>query len=1052
MSGTGLPGVPCWPKRTDSEKRQWKEKLEEMKGKSFSYSVNGFDTSRYTSDAATITIQVEEDGAIQCTDPACVAEKRHQFGRKAATRGEFNAHKHVISYHRPSRKTVAGESSSHPEKKQQRAISMFGFTVRPSKTKGSVASNEVGVSSSSTKNDCPGGGGGDGDSSPNTVGGRKRCSYDGNASDVSTEIESPYPTRNGRSGTVKIPKQNKDDSPSSSLPSLSSSDEMGEGCDADVIDARAAEAASSASWACPVPPWAYKFAADAGAKPGMSILRCSGADITLPSPAYLNYPVAIQQVVPDISRKFVFDNVLGNVVSASCHPYCILKAPNDDSVASNAAAPYRCSSCLSLSNDPLLRGIVKRAHDDKLHLSTINNAYLTNRQKDQRLKHHVSQNNSLKLEALNSNRSLEIVCGRRDEQKRLIAAVAEGNIPRCQQILVEAARQGKSVEATLQMMTKARNGTYHPKGYTSRELDEAILVWKLGGASLLYAENHSFNKGGPSLRCIQRRANIPTYVPMYSDVLESTVKLNCERFLFDTSRHSPSDKTRCLRVMMIDDVKAEPRARYCSRSGKVLGLCGCAAKNHISTNINSAEDCEAIAQALNNGDAHLATEITNVAIGPIRMKDYQPVFIATSAGCLSKDPPERLEQLVRASVAAYVSDPRGEATLGRLSTIQPDGAGAFVSLSQRLFFSDIMTDHHPLYRHLSVLPLFNMHTGSGIYERLTAGCEQKHGWKRTKERIKGEVGFMMLDFKFTGSFLQDLLLHVTTKTFREEDVKTMFNVGYADAMNVPAMVKLYRAIADIAELEPTEFGQRQAAVEAVRDELRLLGKFCGAVWTMLCDKTPSLGAQLANVSFLAHIVFVCYRRNGTKFLPSQNYNNLQRYFRSVFWSMANAIEDGIPTYFLFQDSGDRLEEAYGLLRCLCGGASGTGSGMDVLQATERISGVMAVQGVYARNPELQKGSRHLKASEDHQNPSSFLSDDNGGQDYRRINVEGMSLQHKYIFGRSAAKKDLIDAGFSEEHVDWNKISKEKDVDLLRPKGKFVGIADKDDESEKPCGA
>eukprot|EP00957_Ditylum_brightwellii_P113707 8669768-Ditylum_brightwellii.AAC.1 len=140
----------------------------------------------------------------------------------------------------------------------------------------------------------------------------------------------------------------------------------------------------------------------------------------------------------------------------------------------------------------------------------------------------------------------------------------------------------------------------------------------------------------------------------------------------------------------------------------------------------------------------------------------------------------------------------------------------------------------------------------------------------------------------------------------------------------------------MAELDPSKFGERQTAVEAVWDELRLMGKFCGLIWMVLCDKTPSIGAQLENIASLAHIVFVCHRQNGTKFLPSQNYANLQRFFWIVYWSMANAIEDGISKYFLYQDSGDQLEEAYGLLRCLCGGASGNGSGMDVLQCTEQL--------------------------------------------------------------------------------------------------------------------
>eukprot|EP00957_Ditylum_brightwellii_P125678 9579974-Ditylum_brightwellii.AAC.2 len=178
--------------------------------------------------------------------------------------------------------------------------------------------------------------------------------------------------------------------------------------------------------------------------------------------------------------------------------------------------------------------------------------------------------------------------------------------------------------------------------------------------------------------------------------------------------------------MMIDDVKAEERAWYCNCSSKVVGLCSCASKHHISTDINSAEDCEAIACALNKGEVHLATEIMNVAIGSIWEDHYQPTFVAMSAGCLSNDPPDCLEHLLGASIATYAKDSSGKATLGRLSTIQPGGAGAFVLLGHRIFFSELMTDKHPLHKHLHALPLFNLHTGSGIYETKTMGCKQKH--------------------------------------------------------------------------------------------------------------------------------------------------------------------------------------------------------------------------------------------------------------------------------------------------------------------------------------
>eukprot|EP00957_Ditylum_brightwellii_P114819 8755011-Ditylum_brightwellii.AAC.1 len=76
------------------------------------------------------------------------------------------------------------------------------------------------------------------------------------------------------------------------------------------------------------------------------------------------------------------------------------------------------------------------------------------------------------------------MCKHQDEQKHLVAAIAEGNTPRQHQILTQAAKKKWSVEATLQMMPDARNGKHHPKGYNQQEFDKSILVWKLGGIGL----------------------------------------------------------------------------------------------------------------------------------------------------------------------------------------------------------------------------------------------------------------------------------------------------------------------------------------------------------------------------------------------------------------------------------------------------------------------------------------------------------------------------------------------------------------------------------------
>ena len=273
----------------------------------------------------------------------------------------------------------------------------------------------------------------------------------------------------------------------------------------------------------------------------------------------------------------------------------------------------------------------------------------------------------------------------------------------------------------------------------------------------------------------------------------------------------------------------------------------------------------------------------------------------------------------------------------------------------------------------------------------------------------------------------------------------MFAKGYADTMNVPAMIDLYKAIADMVDKEPSEFGNLQMQVRTLWKELQLLGAYCRLIHSILCDKV-SLGQHLETISAIMHINLVCYRRNGTNMIPGQNFANQQRYHRSIYWLVANAIEDGIYEYFTFLDSGNHLEEFFGLQRMLSRGASGTGDSMDCLQCSERTSGVMQYMGVLSRKPHLRKSSKHLKTTKDHQNPRSYLSTRRGNavQDKSRVEIKQVNLQSRYMQGRRSANKVLHAVGYTKDELDWNKMRAEG-IDMLCPRGNFVGIGALDDE-------
>ena len=184
-------------------------------------------------------------------------------------------------------------------------------------------------------------------------------------------------------------------------------------------------------------------------------------------------------------------------------------------------------------------------------------------------------------------------------------------------------------------------------------------------------------------------------------------------------------------TMQVDDVKCEKRVRVDERTGRVVGLCYHAHMNSISTELKSFEDGKAIRAALGDGD--VGTEMTTVASSPNREKQYQITVVAGSPGCLNNDPEEQTLRLVKMCIEIYVKDPRGQAFRGRLSTLQPDGASTFVKIGHKLFFEKPMTSDHPFLSQLSALPLFNIYSGSGCFEQMTIGCEQKHVFKRTRE-------------------------------------------------------------------------------------------------------------------------------------------------------------------------------------------------------------------------------------------------------------------------------------------------------------------------------
>ena len=76
---------------------------------------------------------------------------------------------------------------------------------------------------------------------------------------------------------------------------------------------------------------------------------------------------------------------------------------------------------------------------------------------------------------------------------------------------------------------------------------------------------------------------------------------------------------------MIDDLKGERRLRIDEATMCVAGLCY-HARHYVNLQLRSVDDCYSIKDGIKKNNFHYSTEITNIAIAPIREHEYQPIF------------------------------------------------------------------------------------------------------------------------------------------------------------------------------------------------------------------------------------------------------------------------------------------------------------------------------------------------------------------------------------------------------------------------------------------
>ena len=766
--------------------------------------------------------------------------------------------------------------------------------------------------------------------------------------------------------------------------------------------------------------------------------RCQGVHLNVPAPALLNYPHGIHVRHPSLAFEF-------STGTGSLHAVAPQRCEQLRLTAGGSSPAFVCGPCTSMAqaNKRTIGDLEHRATQRDLHLTTINDCYLTPVQQASRKAHYNKKQSEIQLALLGKNRKLSTALRRVQSHKLLLQMLSQNNSMRTHAFLAQQVKRGRSPASMVGMLSKYIEHQYKVAGYTCKELDLYLLVWRWGGKRLVHALARE--EGFATLNTIKRHHQSKEKFQVCPGLIEKpTVEANMNTFLFEPAQTTA--KPACLHHLVMDDVKGNKQLTA-HESGHVRGLCYHAALNKVPTHVTRWEDIEAIQAALQSGEAHFASEFTTVGLVANRRSEYHPKICGVSAGCQTGDPPERVRSLLSTVIELYVNDPRGQESMGMLATIQPDGAASFAKVAHQLFFSAKMDDGHQLYKHLKPLQLMNLHCGEGVYRNIAPGCEHQHTGKRFKERIKSKTkGVQIGDVVFKRGTLKGLLesarVHVGATI---ADIGRMFGDGFCDAMRVEPMVKMLQALAVLPTLEPSVFGNQAAPLRKLfvdgLSELKIFGRVCSLTVTLVADIRPTLSEQLTNVSELSHLLLALYRRNGSKFIASQTYRNKQCLLRSIYWSVATCLEYGYKEYQIWQDAGALLELFFCDVRAMF-----PGSCFALGPFEARVHAAMEVQSALARNPEWRKASRHLattdaRGSRDHQNSDSFLRSGAGEIDERRVRVgkTAISLTNCWGLGaRNAAHALTVNKIFTGAEVDWAAIAA-AGCDMLRPRGKWVGV-------------
>ncbi|KAJ7679989.1 hypothetical protein B0H14DRAFT_3908259 [Mycena olivaceomarginata] len=608
------------------------------------------------------------------------------------------------------------------------------------------------------------------------------------------------------------------------------------------------------------------------------------------------------------------------------------------------------------------------------------------------------ENNDLKLASLNTSRQLATFARKMGDYERLIVAIATNDVPRVNTLINTALRNGASVNTITSQIIEAVQGLRSTKGFTEFERDLSLLIYRIGGNSLLYSMNHAL--GLPSLRTITNSAHFVKITPTLGPISAEELRTNIQKVILEP--HAAANKTKKSGVViMMDEVAIEEHADYFPAQNKVGGLC----QKHsgsIPLTLNTYKSALTIVDALRDGKVHFAKEMLVVAAKFPDDPNVHPILVAPTCKQETAKDMTDLFKIVM-SVWEEVAEP----SCGDIDNFASDGDGLRRKVGYKLLCTEELPAGHPLHKILSNMRGLNLCTGPRL---ILMTFDWRHEIKRDSTLVRQESG-MCVD---AGEVVNPVFLGRSLQLLPQHDEKSVHKLlNPDDPQDVPRAIDLIEALISLRDAKAPH---EDIALASTLDSVWLLGHVFENFAIPFITPNLSLSNQVTMLSTYAHLAFVLFREYRLSFMSNQLYGDTQSTVKNI------------------RVSSPSLEMA-----------GGHNSAMNYKQGVERSGWACDIAGLYGRWRALHRESRRRRVTrtehKDHLNAASWNGD---------LKTANCDLIDCWAMGEIEAIRIFREhSKLAPEKYDIRAILDSKEgIDFLRPWGDniYPGVADDVDRS------